>query len=93
MPTPIIAGLFVEAEIQGRELSDVIKLPKSALFKNNQLYLVDTEKRIQLVQVKVLQTDNEHAWIQGNIKPNAQVVLNKQRSLMPGVTVNTQGGQ
>src|SRR5690606_16644452 len=34
---PLLPGLFVEAEIGGKELDNVVQLPRSALYKRSQL--------------------------------------------------------
>lgn len=84
---PLVVGLFVEAEISGRQIDNVITLPKAALFKRNHVYTLDAGNRIQTKQVSLLQSDGKTAWVKGDIAPGEQIVLGKQGLLSEGVVV------
>jgi len=45
---PLSVGLFVNAEIEGRETDDVIVLPRSALRDNNQVLVVDQDNKMSV---------------------------------------------
>lgn len=87
---PLVVGLFVDAEISGREISDVVTLPRRAVFKNNQIYTLDNENRIQLKAVRVLYADRDHAWVKGDLAVGEAVVVGGQSFLNPGVEVSPQ---
>ncbi|TQV82411.1 efflux RND transporter periplasmic adaptor subunit [Exilibacterium tricleocarpae] len=84
---PLVVGLFVEAEISGRQLPGVITLPKQALFKRNHVYTLDKEQRVELKTVTVLHSDAEWAWVRGDLAPGELVVTDKQAYLQPGLVV------
>lgn len=84
---PLIVGLFVEAEIRGRELNNVIAIPKQALFKGDQIYVLDNEQRAHQQAVNVLHTDANTAWIQAEISAGTPIVVERQSYLSEGIVV------
>ncbi|VUD52309.1 Multidrug resistance protein MexA [Thalassocella blandensis] len=86
-PAPLMMGLFVEAEIEGQQLDNVLVLPRSALFKRNKIYSLDADNKAVLQTVDVLQTSEEHAWVRANLEANTPLVINKLSLLTPGTEV------
>ena len=62
---PLSIGLFVEAEIQGRELRQVVALPRNALRNDGTVLLVDAQDRLQPRDVIVLKSNPREVWVQG----------------------------
>lgn len=95
---PLIVGLFVEAEIDGRALDDVMVLPRSAVFKRDKVYLVrssaEGDHEIALRQIKVLYKTQDQIWIQAinptDIPAGSQIVVGQQNYVAPGVLVSTE---
>ncbi|MGH1470468.1 MAG: efflux RND transporter periplasmic adaptor subunit [Cellvibrionaceae bacterium] len=85
---PLVVGLFVTAEISGREIENVVKIPRRALFKNNEIYTLSSENRIQLKTVRVLMTTKDEAWITGKISEGEAIVVGGQNFLTPNMIVN-----
>ena len=44
---PLLPGTFVEAEITGREISDLLSIPEPALTKQGLVWFVDSENRLR----------------------------------------------
>ncbi|MGQ9426940.1 efflux RND transporter periplasmic adaptor subunit [Gilvimarinus sp. F26214L] len=88
--TPLPVGLFVNARISGRELQDVVTVPRRALFKNDKVYTLDSENRVQLQTVHVLQSDPDQAWIKGDLVSGEAIVVGGQSFLIPGMVVAPQ---
>lgn len=84
---PLVVGLFVNAEINGREIPGVITVPRRALFKNNRVYTLDSANRVQQKTVRVLMTDENQAWIQGELNEGEAIVVGGQSFLVPGMEV------
>lgn len=90
---PLVIGLYVNAQISGREIADVVTVPRRALFKNNQVYTLDAENRVRLKTVRVLLTDKDQAWIKGDLAAGESIVVGGQSFLVPGMTVSPQPAQ
>ena len=83
---PLGIGLFVHAEIQGRDIAQVTNLPRSALRNDGSVLLVDTEDRLQPRSVRVLKSNLERIWVQG-IHANERVVVSALPMAVTGMLV------
>lgn len=88
--SPLIIGLFVQAEIAGRPLPQVVQLPRSALINADQLMLLDADNRVRLERVQVLARDSEFVWLRGDLQAGQRAVLARQGYLLPGEQVEPQ---
>ena len=56
-------GLFVQAEIRGRRVDQVIRLPRSAVRDNNQVLVVDDGNQLRFRQVSILRLEHDEVLI------------------------------
>ena len=84
---PLAIGLFVEAEIQGRELQQVVNLPRNALRNDGTVLLVDDADRLQVREVRVLKSNPTQVWVQG-LNLNDRVVVSRPALAIAGMLVN-----
>lgn len=68
-------GLFVELELLGRELSEVISIPRAALRDDNHVWLVDEDNRLRLRPVEVLRRSEHELVIASGLNPGERLVL------------------
>jgi multidrug efflux pump subunit AcrA (membrane-fusion protein) len=83
---PLAIGLFVTAEVQGRELKDVVTLPRAALRNDGSILLVDGNDRLQQRQVRLLKSNAREAWVQG-VAINERVVVSQPALAIAGMAV------
>lgn len=79
-------GAFVEATIQGRTLDDALVVPRTALYRGNQVLLVDEQSRIHYQPVQVLQNRSESAVIRG-LAAGSRLVTNHLSLAIDGMRV------
>jgi hypothetical protein len=84
---PLIPGLFVNAEIEGKKLNDVIVLPNKAIVKRTNIYTLNDKNIIEIQPVTVLSKTNDLVWIQSSITENTAIVLEKHAVVSPGTIV------
>ncbi len=89
---PLVVGLFVEAQIEGKLLQNIISLPKQALFKRNQLYLLNEQQQLVHKTVSLLHSDRKQAWVRGDIAPGSAIVSGRQQYLVAGLSVEPRVG-
>lgn len=70
---PLVAGLFVNAEVAGRSFDAVVRVPRQALYEKDQLLVLDEENRLRTVSVRVLQVLEKSLLITGI--PEGQLIL------------------
>ena len=84
---PLKVGLFVEATIEGKQLSTAIKIPRQALRQDNTVYIVDNENRLEFKSVKVYKTDTEWAIITSGLDDGDRVCLTPLEYAVMGMQI------
>jgi len=91
--TPLLpVGMFVQAEIRGRKVDNVIRLPRSAMRDNNQVLVVDTENRLHFRQVKVLRLEHDDMLISEGLVDGERVCISAMQTVVEGMLVNPVSG-
>ena len=92
---PLVAGMFVQAAILGRWLTDVVVLPRKALRENDTIMVVDTEERLRFRPVSILRIQQEQVLIQSGLAEGEQVCISPLETPVDGMRVRTAapGGQ
>ena len=80
-------GLFVEAEIAGRALDNVIVLPRSALRNGEHVLVVDSENRVHLRRVDVLRVYRDQVYITGGLQAGERVSVSMLQTVVEGMRV------
>ena len=86
---PLSVGLFVQARIQGRELSDVAVLPRSALLPPDRVLVVQ-EGRVHARQVSVARLTETDVIIDEGLDEGQTVCLSQLEAFTEGMAVRTQ---
>ena len=81
---PLLPGLFVRAEIEGKELNDVIVLPKDVIIKRQNIYILNNENEIEITPVTVLNKSGKQVWLQSAIAENTPILIEKHAVLSIG---------
>ncbi|MEH6588930.1 MAG: efflux RND transporter periplasmic adaptor subunit [Halioglobus sp.] len=84
---PLAVGLFVDAEIHGRQARDVAILPRSAVRPDNQVLVIDNENRLHFRPVTVMRTVAEQAYISAGIAAGERVCISPLDTALEGMTV------
>lgn len=71
---PLPPGLFVDAQIQGKTLEDVIVIPRDSLRPEDKVYVVDDQGEAQSRSTTVLDTNAARAVINGGVEPGELVI-------------------
>jgi RND family efflux transporter MFP subunit len=84
---PLAVGLFVNAEIQGRLVEDVVVIPRSALRGSDEVVVIDEESRLRLRQVGVLRRNRDTAVIRSGILPGEWICTSPLSFRIDGMEV------
>ena len=85
IPLPI--GLFVEAAISGREIDDIIALPRAVIRNNNQVLVVDAENKMHYREVEIFRFEEERVLISAGLAPGEIVCISPIQAVVNGMTV------
>ena len=81
-------GLFVEAEINGKQLEDVFMIPNSALTPNGELLFLNQDDALEIRKVSVLTKMKNHILVKEGMKAGERVVVSKLSIATNGMLVN-----
>jgi RND family efflux transporter MFP subunit len=96
---PLAVGLFVRAEIEGREVPGAVVLPSSAVFevaaesrggrevRESRVWVVDADDRLRTRAVEVLRTTREQVVIAGGLATGQRVVVSPLEAAADGMAV------
>ncbi|MFP8876360.1 MAG: efflux RND transporter periplasmic adaptor subunit [Myxococcota bacterium] len=84
---PLAVGLFVDVEIEGRQLQSAVVLPRLALREGNRVYVVDDDDRLRSRTVEVLREDRDEVVITAGLAAGERVSLSRLRGAVDGMAV------
>jgi len=84
---PLAVGLFVEAEIQGRLIENVIRLPRSAMRDKDQVLVVDADNRLRFRQVSLLRIEHDEVLISKGLEDGELVCVSPLQTVVDGMRV------
>jgi RND family efflux transporter MFP subunit len=85
--TPLAVGLFIDAEIIGRRVEGVIRVPRAALADDDSLWVVDADDRLRRRRVEVLRLERDTALISSGLIPSERIALLEPRLAREGAVV------
>ncbi len=87
---PLAVGLFVSAQIEGREIAGVISLPGRVLRGQDEVVVVDDQGRLRSRKVKLLQRGDGNIVVSRGIVPGERVVTSPLPVSADGLLVNVE---
>jgi RND family efflux transporter MFP subunit len=84
---PLEVGLFVEAEIEGREVPGAVSLPRSALRGEREVVVVGAGEALRSRAVEVLRIDGETVFVAGGLAAGERVVARVPSTFVEGMKV------
>jgi RND family efflux transporter MFP subunit len=94
-PQPMLAGLFVKAEIEGRVQDKLFALPPEAVNPSQEAMLVDVSQRLHIQQLKVLRNEPDRILVKDGLAAGDRVVVSGVKVPVEGMRVrlkNSGGG-
>jgi RND family efflux transporter MFP subunit len=88
---PLSVGMFVRAEIRGRQVRDVAVVPRAALREGDSVLVVDAESRIRFRPVSVLRADRTEVVIRTGLASGERVVVSPLEAPVDGMRVRISG--
>jgi multidrug efflux pump subunit AcrA (membrane-fusion protein) len=86
---PLAVGLFVEAEIVGSEVSDVIVVPRYAMRGDSRILIVNAKNELRSKSVEVLRIDRDDVLVQGPLAEGDRICVSPIQVVVEGMIVNS----
>ncbi len=85
VPLPI--GLYVQASIIGKEVDNLIALPRSVIRNNNQVLVVDAENKMYFREVEIYRLEEERVLISAGLNPGETICISPIQAVVDGMSV------
>ncbi len=95
--TPLFEGIFLQATIPGRAIEDGLSIPKSAIYNDDYVYLINN-RQLEYRQVEIARKEIETAIVASGLNENDTLVVEVLQGVAPGMpavpraSVMTEGG-
>ncbi|MFT5482791.1 MAG: RND family efflux transporter MFP subunit [Halieaceae bacterium] len=84
---PLAVGLYVKAEIMGRQLEQAYIIPRNALRAGHKVYRVTPEGRLDVRDVEIVHQAPEYVVIKRGLEAGDEVVISPIRNPVHGMAV------
>jgi len=87
---PLIPGLFVKAEIEGREQANVFVLPPGAVNASQEVLLVDADNRLHIRRIDILRREPDRILAKSGLNAGDRLVISRIEIPVEGMKVNAE---
>ncbi len=84
---PMAVGLFVNAQIKGREIADAIVLPRAALRGADEVFVAKEDGTLDMRRATVVSSDRERVILSGGVERGEHVVASPILSPTQGMAI------
>lgn len=91
--TPLPIGLYVEARIQGRDVSGVFVVPSEALRGKDQVQVVGKDRVLRSRRVEILRREQDSILVTGGLEDGQLLCLTRLDAVVKGMTVRILGDE
>ena len=84
---PLVFGLFVTVEIEGRNLHNCTVIPRGALHQGNVVWVLDQESRLRFRKVEVARVQGDEVIVTKGLEDGEAVVTTPLKAVTDGMTV------
>ena len=84
---PLNVGLFVNAEIEGLLVDDVVVMPRNALRNGNRVLVVDEDNRLHYRSIDPLRLYRDEVLIRGGLEAGERVCISPLQTAIEGMPV------
>jgi RND family efflux transporter MFP subunit len=86
---PLLIGEYVRVEIDGRELKDVYKIPRTALRDNSRIWVTGNDELLKIREVVTVWRGPEYVLLKDGLKEGEWLIVSDLATPVEGMTVLT----
>lgn len=86
----LLPGMFVEVRLQGKELVDVIAVPRGALRDNDTIWIADAENRLQMRVVDIVRRERDEVLVRSGLQAGEMIVMTGLSGAAEGMLLRPQ---
>jgi RND family efflux transporter MFP subunit len=74
---PLLLGSYVELDIEGRNLGNVIEVPRSALREGDRVFVMNAEDRLEIRSLEVLWRSSDSVLAQSGVRAGERLITSR----------------
>ena len=86
---PLAVGLFVEAAIAGRILTDTIAISSDGLRAGDRVFILDANGQLEIRDVEVIHSNTRETFLASGIAAGEAVIISAIRNPIPGMALES----
>lgn len=87
---PLLLGEYIQAQIVGKSLTDVVALPRSVVHNGNQVWLA-VDGQLQIREVEIVWRTAEQLFIGAGLEAGEQVIVSQLPTPVAGLPLRIEG--
>ncbi|MFC1554466.1 efflux RND transporter periplasmic adaptor subunit [candidate division KSB1 bacterium] len=84
---PLTVGMFVNAEIVGKEFENIAVIPRSIIRENSQVLVVDDQDRLWFRDISILRLETDKAYIDSGLQEGERICTTPILAVIDGMPV------
>ncbi|WP_068544819.1 efflux RND transporter periplasmic adaptor subunit [Thalassotalea crassostreae] len=80
-------GMFVNANIMGKTIDNIVSLPREVIHGVNTVYVVNDDNTLKFIEVEVIRGNGDFVYVKNTFKPGDKIVNTAIRTAVPGMAV------
>jgi RND family efflux transporter MFP subunit len=84
-PPPMLIGEYVRVEIQGQRLTNVYRIPRSALRDNSTIWILADDDTLKILPVQTVWRDADHVLMKNGIVPGQRLIVSDLSAPVDGL--------
>jgi RND family efflux transporter MFP subunit len=84
---PLLIGEYLRLEIQGRQLDNVYRIPRSALRENTRIWVASSNDTLKIREVDVLWRDTQTVLFRDGLEPGDRLIVSELPTPVEGMAV------
>ncbi len=81
----LLNGLFVDVELYGEKIANIVSIPRKALHSDNLVLIADSDDRLDLRPVEILRREKQQILIRGGVQAGERLILTALSGATEGV--------
>ncbi len=90
LPSP---GLFVQAEIKGSQLDEVIPVPRRAVRGRDQVFVMNEEDQLEVRSLKIIRSSGEYLYVREGLTDGERIITTKIELPVVGMKLAVSDGE
>ena len=88
--TPLLAGMYVDASIDGKFLEEALLIPRTAVRTGEKVLVVNAEDRLEIRPIELFASQGDHVVVNEGLEPGDRVIITPLELPVPGMPLRVE---